>query len=88
MGSELLRLKGRFHTKVDLMEDECWIYPKKEFRQLNLMPEGDTYYYSTYIDTVNMTKLPDEYVPLCWGKPELPRQYQGKKRKFEGNEEI
>ena len=83
--AELLRRTGRFHTPVTLMEDECWIYPKSQFDRLDMIPEGDTYYFNILVDDTTMQKLEAEPPMLAWPVPVLParKQFSSKKRNNE-----
>lgn len=52
---ELLKKKGRYHSKLQNIEFECWIYngelPK------NLPPNQDAYYWKTMFDPETMAKV-------------------------------
>lgn len=90
--NELLRRTGRFHTKVDFIEDECLIYPKQQFLNkeerksddsAEELRKMDVYFFSRTVDELLM-EIEEPGID-AWPTPQLPprRQYMTKRRKAE-----
>lgn len=72
---ELLRLVGRFHSLLSEIEDECWIYEKREYNSLKskkkLVRPKDTYFYRVTMDAVKMTLVSNGTQVRCCRTCEL-----------------